>query len=106
MIEGVGSGIVYGNLKNAKVHQVLEISDETALSMMVYLYKNEGFFCGGSSGLNVAGACIAAKSLPEGSTVVTVLCDYGEKYVKKIWGEGLETLGIDANEIGDDLDFL
>ena len=40
---------------------------------------------GGSTGVNVAGAIRLAKDLPPGSTIVTILCDVGSRYVSKMY---------------------
>ena len=47
--------------------------------------KEEGIFLGGSSGINVAGAIQLAKELGPGNTIVTILCDSGQRYQSKIW---------------------
>ena len=49
--------------------------------MMYYLLRHEGVFVGPSAALNVAGAVRVAKTLPPGSTVVTILCDHGDRYL-------------------------
>lgn len=47
------------------------------------LVREEGLFCGGSSGSIVHGAVQIARELGEGKTVVTVLPDHGSRYVSK-----------------------
>ena len=46
------------------------------------LAKEEGIFCGGSTGLNVAGAIEIAKEMESGQRVVTLACDSGLKYLE------------------------
>ena len=48
------------------------------------MLKDEGLFIGGSSGINVAGAIQLAKELGPGNTIVTILCDSGQRYQSKI----------------------
>ena len=50
--------------------------------MAYYLLRNEGIFVGPSAALNVVGAVKLARKLGVGSgkTVVTILCDGGERY--------------------------
>ncbi len=51
--------------------------------MLDILYKlivEEGICLGGSSGINIAGAIKLAKQMGPGHTIVTVLCDYGNRY--------------------------
>jgi cysteine synthase len=45
------------------------------------LAKEEGIFCGASTGLNVAGAIELAKEMKPGQRVVTIACDSGLKYL-------------------------
>ena len=45
------------------------------------LAKEEGVFCGGSTGLNVAGAVELAKEMGAGQRLVTLACDSGLKYL-------------------------
>ena len=55
------------------------------LTIIFDLLKEEGIFLGGSSGINVAGAIQLAKELGPGNTIVTILCDSGQRYQSKIW---------------------
>ena len=49
------------------------------------LFEHEGLFLGSSSGINVAGALRLAKELGSGKTIVTILCDGGERYASKLF---------------------
>ena len=83
--EGIGQGRVTKNLENCPINLSLRISDNNALNVIFDLLKDEGLFLGGSSGINVAGAIQLAKELGPGHTVVTILCDSGQRYQSKIW---------------------
>ena len=52
---------------------------------MFDLLKEEGLCLGGSSGINVAGAIRLAEELGPGHTVVTILCDSGNRYQSKLF---------------------
>ncbi|MNT50390.1 Cysteine synthase B [compost metagenome] len=52
---------------------------------MFDLVENEGLCLGGSSGINIAGAIRLARDLGPGHTIVTVLCDYGNRYQSKLF---------------------
>jgi cysteine synthase A len=56
--------------------------------MAHWLLREEGLFVGGSAALNVVAAARYARSLPEGSAVVTVLCDGGDRYRSRLYDEG------------------
>eukprot|EP00013_Stygamoeba_regulata_P004576 CAMPEP_0177639200 /NCGR_PEP_ID=MMETSP0447-20121125/5895_1 /TAXON_ID=0 /ORGANISM="Stygamoeba regulata, Strain BSH-02190019" /LENGTH=333 /DNA_ID=CAMNT_0019141213 /DNA_START=45 /DNA_END=1043 /DNA_ORIENTATION=+ len=85
ILEGIGSGRLYGNLSRAQVDHMFQGTNEAAVSMCNYVLKHEGFFIGGSAGLNVVGAVLAARRLGPGHTIVTFLCDSGNNYVSKLF---------------------
>ena len=58
------------------------VATEEGQQMAGRLACEEGLLVGASSGANVFAALRLALSLPEGSVVVTILCDGGEKYVE------------------------
>jgi cysteine synthase A len=45
----------------------------------------EGLVTGGSTGVNLAGAIRLARELGPGHTIVTLLCDYGNRYASKLF---------------------
>lgn len=64
----------------------IEISTEAAHEMSKRLAKEEGIFAGISSGANVAAAIRLAQNVPDGSVIVTVICDGGTRYFSSdIW---------------------
>lgn len=83
--EGIGQGRITGNVAQAQVDLPFQIPDEEALPVVFDLLKNEGLCLGGSSGINVAGAIRMAKELGPGHTIVTVLCDGGQRYQSKLF---------------------
>lgn len=59
------------------------------------LLHEEGFYVGASSGLNVAGAVEVARGLGPGHTVVTCLCDTGQRYFTRLFSrKWLESKGL------------
>lgn len=85
MIEGIGIGRITTNFSKAQLDDAIQGSDSEAVNMAYYLLKNEGLFIGPSAALNVVGAVKVARKMPAGSTVVTILCDSGERYVSKLY---------------------
>jgi cysteine synthase A len=61
------------------------VSDAEALPVLFDLLRLEGLCLGGSSGVNLAGAIRLAKEMGPGHTIVTVLCDSGQRYQSKLW---------------------
>jgi cysteine synthase A len=83
--EGIGQGRITKNLENCPLDLSFRTDDNQALNIIFDLLKEEGLFLGGSSGINVAGAIKLAKELGPGKTIVTILCDSGQRYQSKIW---------------------
>ncbi|MFN3584968.1 cysteine synthase A [Phenylobacterium sp.] len=83
--EGIGQGRVTANLEGLNIDQAYRISDEEMMQAIFDLMEYEGLVMGGSSGVNVAGAIRMAKDLGPGHTVVTMLCDHGQRYQSKIF---------------------
>lgn len=81
-IQGIGAGFVPKILKKELIDEVIQVSDEEAVSYMRRLAKEEGIVAGISSGANVA-ASVRIASCPEnrGKNIVTILCDTGERYL-------------------------
>mmetsp|Transcript_31623 Transcript_31623/g.83545 ORF Transcript_31623/g.83545 Transcript_31623/m.83545 type:complete len:93 (-) Transcript_31623:11-289(-) len=53
--------------------------------MAHYLMQREGLFVGSSSAMNVVATLKYAREMPPGSTLVTVLCDSGQRHVTRFW---------------------
>ncbi|WP_309605486.1 cysteine synthase A [Phenylobacterium sp.] len=83
--EGIGQGRVTANLEGLKVDRAYRISDEEMLLAIYDLVEHEGLVMGGSTGINVAGAIRMARDLGPGATIVTILCDHGQRYQSKIY---------------------
>jgi cysteine synthase len=80
-IEGVGVGFVPPLLDRALYDDTLGIEEADAREMARRLAREEGIFCGLSSGMNVAAALEIARELGPGRSVATVACDTGLKYL-------------------------
>jgi cysteine synthase A len=83
--EGIGQGRITANLEQAPIDDALQIPDEEALPIIFDLIKTQGLVLGGSSGINIAAAMRVARDLGPGHTVVTILCDGGQRYQSKLF---------------------
>ncbi len=83
--EGIGNGRVTQNLAGAPIDDAVQIDDPTALTILFRLLKEEGLYLGGSTGINVAAAVQLAHELGRGHTIVTVLCDGGDRYRSRLY---------------------
>ena len=86
-LEGIGIKRITANFSGAPIDRAMRVEDGDAIAMTRWLLHNEGIFVGGSSGLNVTAAVRVAKELPAGSTVVTILCDGGGRYLSRLFNE-------------------
>ena len=95
--EGIGQSRITANLEGVEVDEAWRIDDADAVKILFDLTREEGMCLGGSSGINIGGAIQLAKQLGKGSTVVTVLADYGNRYLSKLYnGAFLKEKGLPA----------
>ncbi|KAB0682036.1 cysteine synthase A [Aureimonas leprariae] len=83
--EGIGQGRITGNLEGFRPDFACQVADEEAVRIVFDLLVEEGLCLGGSSGVNVAGAIRMAREMGPGHTIVTILCDYGNRYQSKLF---------------------
>ncbi|MEO6841729.1 MAG: cysteine synthase A [Bradyrhizobium sp.] len=83
--EGIGLNRITAIIETAKVDEAYLIPDEEAVPVIFELLEHEGLCLGGSTGINVAGAIRLAKQLGPGHTIVTILCDSGNRYQSKLF---------------------
>lgn len=81
-IQGIGAGFIPGVLDTEVYDEVITCSAEDAFQVSRRLAREEGVLSGISSGANVWAALDLAKR-PEnaGKTIVTIICDTGERYL-------------------------
>ena len=81
-IQGIGAGFVPDILDTSCYGEVIKVSNEDAISTARMLARKEGLLVGISSGANVYAAMqVAAREEFSGKTIVTILCDTGERYL-------------------------
>ena len=82
-IEGIGRPRVEASFLPAVLDAMVKVPDAWSLAAMHYLAQRLGRRVGGSSGTNLVGALLAARSMlarGESGSIVAILCDGGERY--------------------------
>ena len=80
-IQGIGAGFVPGNYDPSVVNRVIQVDYNDALAMARRLAREEGIFCGISSGAITWAARNVAEELGPGKRVLSIICDFGERYL-------------------------
>jgi len=84
-IEGIADGFIPTIYRRhaSMVDRVIAVHSDDAVAEMRRLAREHGLLVGPSSGANMIAARQLRDELPESSTVVTILCDEGEKYLSE-----------------------
>ncbi|MGB9180708.1 MAG: cysteine synthase A, partial [Pyrinomonadaceae bacterium] len=80
-IQGIGAGFVPRNYDPSVVDQVITVEYNDSLEMARRLAREEGIFCGISSGAITWAARNVAQELGAGKRLVSIICDFGERYL-------------------------
>ena len=81
-IQGIGANFIPSILDTTIYDEVIQVSNEDAMYMARKLAKEEGLLVGISSGANVYAAMqVASRDEFKGKTIVTILCDIGDRYL-------------------------
>jgi cysteine synthase A len=82
VIQGIGAGFIPKILDTAIYSEVIKVSNEDAIKTAKMLALKEGLLVGISAGANVyATMQIASREEFKGKTLLTILCDTGERYL-------------------------
>jgi len=88
-IQGWTPDFVPGVLNRSVPHRNVPVTDEESIAASRSLARNEGIFCGISAGGTFAAALKVAESAPEGSVILAMLPDTGERYLSTALFEGV-----------------
>ncbi|MBB4635306.1 cysteine synthase A [Longimicrobium terrae] len=80
--QGIGPGFVPGNLDRQIYDEVIQVTNDDAIATARRLAREEAIFAGISSGsITWAALQVAARPEMEGKLIVSVICDFGERYL-------------------------
>lgn len=80
-LQGIGAGFVPAIMRKDLLDGVILVTEEDAFSFASRAAKEEGLFCGPSSGATLAAVAQKLPSLPTGSKVLAFNYDTGERYL-------------------------
>ena len=83
--EGIGIGRVTANLQGTPIDHAISIGDSEAVEVLYWMLYADGLLLGSASGVNVSAAEKVARELGPGHTVVTILCDGGQRYQSRLY---------------------
>lgn len=79
-IEGIGDGFVPRDLDLSLLDGIVTVKSDEAIEMAQRLAREEGIFCGISSGANVVAAIKLARAHPKMDRIVSMITDSGQRY--------------------------
>jgi cystathionine beta-synthase len=86
-VEGIGEDFIPSTLDLSIIDDVIQVGDAESFHWTRRLVREEGIFCGGSSGSALAGAIKYCQHLPNDRLVVVVFPDSGSRYLSKIFND-------------------
>lgn len=104
LVEGIGQEIIPENVHMKYIDEIINVTDRDSFQMARKLGREEGIFCGGSTGTIAHAAIQIARALDSDSVVVFIVCDTGERYLTKFqsdeWMKEKRLLGGEKMTVG------
>lgn len=104
LVEGIGQDLIPENVHLKYVDEIINVTDRDSFNTARRMGREEGIFCGGSSGTIAWAALKVAESLTEDDIVVFIVCDTGERYLSKFlsdeWMKEKRLLGEERMTLG------
>ncbi|HUT31318.1 MAG TPA: cysteine synthase A [Sedimentisphaerales bacterium] len=89
-IQGIGAGFVPDVLNVSIIDEIVQVANEDAVETARQLAAKEGILAGISAGANVwAAVQVSHRAESVGKTIVTIICDTGERYISTEMYHGL-----------------
>ena len=104
LVEGIGQEIIPENVHMKYIDEIINVTDRDSFNTARRLGREEGIFCGGSTGTNAWAALKAAEGLTADDVMVFIVADTGERYLSKFlsdeWMKEKRLLGFERMTLG------
>jgi cystathionine beta-synthase len=104
LVEGIGQEIIPENVHMKYIDEIINVTDRDSFQLARRLGREEGIFCGGSTGTIAWAALQVARDLTKDDVVVFLVCDTGERYLSKFhsdeWMKEKRMLGVEKMTLG------
>ncbi len=104
LVEGIGQDNIPENVHMKYIDEIINITDRESFNLARRLAREEGIFCGGSTGTIAGAALKLAENCSENDIIVFIVCDTGERYLSKFlsdeWMKEKRLLGSDRVTLG------
>ncbi len=98
-VEGIGHDFMVGTLDFSVIDDIIQVSDRDSFLTTRRFAREEGIFCGGSTGTALYGGLKMARELGPEKLVVVILCDNGDRYLSKCFDdEWMQDMGFITRE--------